>query len=200
MNKIQFDTQGVSAHFRLGPFLSIIHTDDWWVTRMHPVPNSGNDRISTVPHIAPVEQMAGEDEEETALLRQMLQEAKSYALSFTWCDAIADCYFGGGIGKIIAIFLFKISTRRPEVDPWIWIIVGDIPPAYLPLEDCGSPKVAFDTYVDGMGRWAKLARQGQTDTTADDVPPVNVPATPEWAEQLEGRLRLLNEIASPFFE
>ncbi len=164
------------------------------------VPDSENKRISSVPHIAPVEQMAGEDDEETALLRQMLGEAKSYALSFSWCDAIEDSYFGGGIGKIIAIFLFNISTQRPDVDPWMWIIVGDIPPAYLPLEDCRSPKEVFDTYVDGMRKWAGLARKGQPGATAEGVPPVNVPATPEWAEQLESRLRLLTEFAGAFFE
>ena len=89
---------------------------------------------SRVPHIVPAEELTGEDEEETALLRQMLEEAKRYALSFSWCDSIISSYFGGGVGKIMAVFLFNISTRRAE-----------------------------------------------------------------WAEQIESRLRLLNELAKPFF-
>jgi hypothetical protein len=135
-------------------------------------PDSENARIFSIPHIVPVEKMAGEDDEETLLLRQMLEEARRYALSFSWCDAIIDSYFGGGIGKIIAIFLFKISTTRADVDHWMWIIVGDLPPAYLPLEDCKSPKSVFEMYVHGMGRWAKLARQGRTGNTDD--PDVNL--------------------------
>jgi hypothetical protein len=159
-----------------------------------------NVRLSRVPHIVPAEQLTGEDEEETALLRQMLEKAKLYALSFSWCDSIINSYFGGGVGKIIAIFLFNISTERADVDPWMWIIVGDIPSAYLPLEDCNSPMSVFDTYVDGMQRWANLARKGQNGTALEGIPPVNVPATPEWAEQIQSRLRLLNELAKPFFE
>jgi len=30
--------------------------------------------------------MAGDDGEDTALLRQMLEEAKNYVLSFSWCN------------------------------------------------------------------------------------------------------------------
>ena len=155
---------------------------------------------SRVPHIVPVEQLAGEDEEETALLQQMLEDAKRYVLSFSWCDSIISSYFGGGVGKIIAIFLFNISTERADVDPWMWIIVGDIPSAYLPLEDCKSPMDVFEVYVDGMRKWAKLARKGQAGSAAEGIPPVNVPATPEWAEHIENRLRLLDELAKPFFE
>jgi len=164
------------------------------------VPDSEKKRISSVPHVVPAELIAGEDDEETALLRQMLEAAKTYTLSFSWCDAIIDSYFGGGIGKIIAIFLFNISTKRVDVDHWVWIIVGDIPPAYLPLEDCKSPKQVFEMYIEGMGKWAKLAREGRTGTATEGIPPVNIPATPEWANRIESRLRMLNEIALPYFE
>lgn len=162
---------------------------------MQPTP----DRVSCVPRIVRADQLAGEDEEDTALLREMLENARRYALSFSWCDSIISEYFGGGIGKIMAVFLFNISTKRSDVDPWMWIIVGDIPSAYLPLEDCESPMKVFETYTDGMQRWANLAKDSKTGTADEGIPPVNVPSTPEWAEQIQTRLRLLNELAKPFF-
>jgi mono/diheme cytochrome c family protein len=82
----------------------------------------------------------------------------------------------------------------------MWIVVGDIPSSYLPLEDCKSPLEVFETYVDGMTRWTRLARKGQTGTADEGIPPVNVPPTPEWAEKLKSRLQALKEVVRPFFE
>jgi hypothetical protein len=45
-----------------------------------------NERVSRDPHIVPAEQLAGEDDEETALLQQMLVEATNYAVSFSCSD------------------------------------------------------------------------------------------------------------------
>ena len=45
-----------------------------------------------------------------------------------------------------------------------------------------------------------LAREGRVGTPEEGVPPVNVPATPQWAEKLEIKLRVLMDGASPFFE
>jgi hypothetical protein len=104
------------------------------------------------------------------------------------------------VGKIFAIFLFKISSRRSDVDLWEWIFVGDVPPAYLPLEDAGSRMQAFEAYLEGMKRWVALAREGREPEPEDCCPPVNVPATPEWAEALDGRLRTLTELVRPYFE
>jgi hypothetical protein len=51
-----------------------------------------------------------------------------------------------------------------------------------------------------MSRWVELARMGQTGTPEQGVPPVNVPATPEWAERLNRKLDGLTVAVRPFFE
>jgi len=153
-----------------------------------------------VPNVVPVERMAGDDDEDTALLQQMLEDAKSYILSFSWCESVVGSYFGGGVGRIFAVFLFNISPARADVGEWIWIIVGDIPRAYLPLEDCKSSKEVFDAYIAGMKRGVALAREGGEGTPEDGVPPLNIPATPEEAEILERRLWSLTEWIKPFFD
>ena len=98
-----------------------------------------------VAGLVPVAEMAGEDDEDSAQLRQLLNDATNYILSFSWCHSIVESYFAVGAGEIFAIFLFHISPPRPDVDEWIWIIVGDIPSAYLPWKDCRSTKEAFET-------------------------------------------------------
>ena len=160
---------------------------------------SNTDDGAPVRDVVPVEQMSGDDEEDTALLREMLEQAKNYIQSCSLCDSIVSSYFAGGVGKVFAIFLFKINSTRSDVHPWEWIFVGDIPSAYLPLEDATSKTAAFETYIEGMKRWVEVARQGREPEPEDCCPPVNVPATPDWAERLDARLRTLNDVVKPFF-
>jgi hypothetical protein len=162
--------------------------------------NLESDDVIPVPDVVPVARMSGDDDEDTEFLREMLEQAKNYIQSFSWCDSIVSSYFAGGVGKVFAIFLFKINSRRRDVDPWEWIFVGDIPPAYLPLKDATSKMAAFETYIEGMKRWVEVARQGREPKPEDCCPPVNVPSTPDWAEKLDGRLQMLGEVVKPFFE
>jgi hypothetical protein len=118
-----------------------------------PEPPSGNNSDAPIAGVVPVELMTGEDEEDTAFLRGMSQDAEAYLRSFSWCKEVQGSFFGGGVGGIIAVFLFNIRPARPEVSSWIWIIVGDIPSAYLPLEDAPSPAEIFKTYLRGMSKW-----------------------------------------------
>jgi hypothetical protein len=64
-----------------------------------------------VEDVISVEQMAGEDDEETAQLRTMLQEARDYIKGFRWCLGIQEEFFGLGVGGVIGVFLFKIVTQ-----------------------------------------------------------------------------------------
>jgi len=161
---------------------------------------SNTDNVAPVPGVVPTELMSGDDDEDTALLRGMLEEAKNYIRSFSWCDSIISSYFAGGVGKVFAIFLFKINSSHRDVGPWEWIFVGDIPPVYLPLEDAPSKMAAFETYLYGMGKWVAVAREGREPQPEDRCPPVNVPPTPEWANTLDSRLRTLSKVIRPFFE
>jgi hypothetical protein len=150
--------------------------------------------------LVPAADIVGDDEQDTVLLRKMSEDAKQYISSFPWCGTILNSYFGGGVGGIFAVFFFHIRPGRSDVDPWIWTVVGDVPSAYLPVSDCESPAEVFRTYLRGMNRWVELARKGQNGTPEEGVPPVNVPATPEWAEKLDQKLYGLVLAVKPFFE
>jgi hypothetical protein len=158
------------------------------------------DPIQSVPNLVPVDQMQGEDEEDTSLLRRMSEQAEAWLNSHTWCTAAKCKYFGGGIGGIFAVFLCRVDSPSPDVDPWIWVMTGDPPPAYLPLEDASSPREVFREYIRGMTRWAEFARQGITGNAEDFVPPVDLPSTPESAYKLEAKLHLLLLLVKPYFD
>lgn len=138
-----------------------------------------------VTGVIPISEMKGEDNPETLMLRDMESRARKFINDFEWCRGIREFYFGAGIGGVVAVFLAHIQPSKPSVDEFLWIVVGDIPSAYLVVDDSPSPKQAIESYVWEMRKWVELARQG---SSSEDVIPVNVPATPEWAEALAGRL------------
>jgi hypothetical protein len=153
-----------------------------------------------VAGVVPVHSMTGDDEQDTLLLGEMSLKAAAYIRSFSWCENVLSSFFGGGVGGVFAVFLFNIRPARSEVSPWIWIVVGDIPSAYLPIEDAKTPAKVFKIYLLGMTKWVELARHGRTGTPGHGVPPVNVPANREWAEKIEQRLNSLRLIIRPFFD
>lgn len=150
--------------------------------------------------LVPSDRVSGDDATDTELLREMAIRATRYIESFSWCETVLDSYFGGGFGGIFAVFFFHILPNRSDVDPWIWVMVGDVPPAYLQLSDSASPAQAFRNYFRGMSKWVELARKGETGTAEQGVPQVNVPATPEWAEKLNQKLHGLALCIKPIFE
>jgi hypothetical protein len=149
-----------------------------------------------VKGVTPLDQMVGEDDEDTRLLRVMASGAQNFLRCFPWCKNIREAYFGDGIGGIVAVFLFRIEPAREGVDEWLWVVFGDAPPAYLVTDACETPSQALEGYMEEMTKWVNLARQG---TSSNDVIPVYVPATPENAADLERRLKFLQEIVVPAF-
>jgi hypothetical protein len=124
----------------------------------------------------------------------MEERARDFISDFDWCESIREFYFGAGIGGVFAVFLAHIKPARPSVDEYLWVVVGDIPSAYVVIDDCPRPKEALEAYIWEMRKWIVLAKEGRT---SEDVIPVNAPATPEWAKALEGRLNCLEQEMIP---
>lgn len=140
--------------------------------------------------VVAAEQIEGEDAEETKELLGMRDEARAFISSFQWCGGVKEMYFGFGIGGVVAVFLVRIEARRTDVDEWLWIVVGDLPPAYLVTDDAPNPACALAGYVTEMSRWVSAVRIGRP---TDELIPVNVPASNEYAEMLDSRLKFLVE-------
>jgi len=148
--------------------------------------------------VVPAALMKGEDEEETAGLRELLAEATNYLQAFSWVRESKAAYLGIGVAKIVGVFLFEIIPSREDVDDKVWVIVGDLPPAYITAEDAPNPAAALDAYIGAMEEWVEAAKAGRG---VENLIPVNVPPTAENAARLESRLHFLDkEILSSYQE
>ena len=148
--------------------------------------------------VTPVALMRGEDAEESAGLKELLNEATAYLKRFHWHRGLKEAYLGIGIAKILGLFLFEIVPASEEVDDKVWVVVGDLPPAYITTEEAPNPATALDSYIGAMEEWIKAAREARS---VEGLIPVNVPPTTENADSLESRLRFLDqEILSQYEE
>lgn len=131
---------------------------------------------------------------QTDEFRKTHQRARQYLLRHVWVAEIEQEYLGGGLDGIVFIFLFKIRPARAGVDSWIWVVIGDVPPAYLTCDECKTPYEAMDGYIGAMEQWVAAAREGES---VENVIPVNAAATPANAENLAGRLEFLEREIMP---
>jgi hypothetical protein len=146
--------------------------------------------------IIPLEDLFEEQGEGSEILCDMAEQAQAYLESYEWCKAIEEAYFGDGIPDVVAVFLFRIEPIRANIDKWLWVIVGDLPPAYLLTRVSKTPSQALQGYIDEMSKWVKLAREGKY---SEKVIPVDAPPTPENAADLEERLKVLAKNVIPAF-
>lgn len=154
--------------------------------------NSAKPDLSSVKRLPPTNISTGEDDLDSARI-----EAREYLEFYDWVLSIKGEYLGYGAEGIVYIFLFEIEPGRPDVPGWIWVIVGDVPPTYIPADDTRTPFEALDGYIGALEDWVDAARQGKS---VAKLIPVNVPATPANAEMLDSRLKFLDEKVLPLLQ
>jgi len=138
--------------------------------------------------VVPISEMRGDSIKDRQLLHEMYVSAERFLCSFDWCDKVLQAFFGLGIGGVVAVFLFRIQPNQPSVDRMLWVVVGDLPPAYLVTDKSPTPQAALMNYILEMRRWIEAVRKGKS---VDKAIPVNVPPTRLWARRLEKRLNSL---------
>lgn len=128
-----------------------------------------------------------EEEVETINLSK---EAESFLLSHGWCDSIIEGWLAESWGYILCVFLFKIESENTEVDDYVWIVVGDIPSAYIDIESAEDSDDVLQCYVDIMSDWVECI---ETNKSVEDCYPIEVPPTLEYASMLKSRLKIISE-------
>ena len=117
------------------------------------------------------------------------QRAIAFLRDFRWCRDVTACTLGFAVAGILGVFRVDILPGE-GADPTVWVIVGDLPPAYLYYEPSDSWQDALRGYVDEMRAWAEAAATG---ADVSELIPVNVPPTSEYARMLSGRLDFLEQ-------
>ncbi|WP_295936013.1 hypothetical protein [uncultured Xanthomonas sp.] len=142
----------------------------------------------TAPDFQIVENLTGEDEEDTALLKAMADEAKEYIVAHAWCPKIKAQYFAFGIGGVVAVFVFDFEKKIEGYDEKLWVIVGDLPSAYVVFDEGDDYRVALDKYCEVMSGWANSVISGSDLKFAF---PVSASPTIENAKQLMSRINFI---------
>ena len=134
-------------------------------------------------------EITGDDPEDTELLREMAAEARAYIEDYEWCPPIKSVHLALGIGGVVAAFLF--SSTKPSMDTdddALWIIVGDLPNAYVVVEPGDDGEAALSRYCALMEDWTFNVLKGNS---LDESFPVAAEATHENAEMLSQRIAFI---------
>jgi hypothetical protein len=107
------------------------------------------------------------DREEPAELTELAKEARAYLEYHTWCKGVEKIDFALGFSKV-AVFHCRIKPRPGEGQD-LFVIVGDIPPLYLDLEDAPTAHEALEMYVDIMIALCDTYEDGES---LDEYPPL----------------------------
>lgn len=122
-----------------------------------------------------------EDPKVAAFARQ----AERFLADFRWCRRVIEAEVAWAAAGLLGVFRVRIDPAREDIDEVVWVVTGDLPPAYLAYDPRETWQDALRSYVGEMQRWVEAAKAGKT---VSRVIAVNVAPTPENAGRLESRL------------
>lgn len=123
-----------------------------------------------------------------------MDQANEFLDTFSWARDRKNIWLAYFVPTVIGIFLVELDPQGRDIDQFIWVIVGDIPPAYLSPVYAKSPKDALDGYMGEMDAWADAVEKGES---TEDLIPVNGAPTMANVEMLRGRIEFLAREISP---
>ncbi|MES2737883.1 MAG: hypothetical protein V4672_16290 [Verrucomicrobiota bacterium] len=138
----------------------------------------------------------GDSPEDTKLLRSMADEVRAYLSGFNWCPQIRNLFLTFGIGGVVGLYLVELEDKIGDQDGYLWVIVGDLPTAYL-VADSTTPYEVLETYGSLMTDWADAVESGRS---LEDVFPVATKPTPENVINLRRRLLFLKKNVLPILK
>lgn len=122
-------------------------------------------------------------------INELYSNAFQYLNDFSWCSQVLEGWYDRGIADILAVFYFKILPSK-NADEFVWVVVGDLPPAYIDIESAPNGACAIKAYIEIMEDWVLAVK---TKKNLDDVFPINVPANDKYANMLASRINFIRE-------
>jgi len=114
--------------------------------------------------------------------------AERFLAGQRWCARVLRVTPVFAVAGVLGVFRCSLVPSDPAADVMVWVVVGDLPPAYLAHEPGDSWQDALRGYAEEMGEWVSAVGAG---ASVDDLIPVNVPATREYADMLASRLEFI---------
>jgi hypothetical protein len=121
-------------------------------------------------------------------VRELAAEAEEFVASQRWCQKVLGVRLAWAVAGALGVFQVDLAPAEPGVDSTLWVVVGDVPPAYLVLDESPTWREALRGYVAEMSRWVHAVKHG---LPLDDVVPVEAEASIEHAEMLADRLAFI---------
>ena len=126
-------------------------------------------------------------------------EARQFLLAHSWCHAIRALSLRKWIEGIFALFYAEIEPDpKSGADEAVWVVVGDLPPAYLDVLSVPTAREALEAYIALLEEWVEAVRAGEP---IDELMPlyhryslVPVPPTLRFAEMVASRARFLQDL------
>jgi hypothetical protein len=141
----------------------------------------------------PIEAIATDDLEESDRLRGLAVEALDYIQGFGWCPPLRQVLLAYGIGGVIGLFLVRFTEPAGGVDDELWVVSGEVPPAYFVTDEAPTPAEALSTYCDLMDTWVEAVLDNGD---LDEAFPVDLTPTPQHAEALRTQLAFIRQLIS----
>ncbi len=132
-------------------------------------------------------------------LKELAEEATAFLTRQPWCLNVKQGYIARFWPGILGIFYFDIESGQSGAENNVWIIVGDIPPAYIDPVSCPTGEDALAGYVGEVNEWIANAKENKPLT--EFIPILRrhslspVANTKETIEMLDSRMRFIeNEL------
>jgi hypothetical protein len=118
----------------------------------------------------------------------MAAEARSFIAAQSWCTRVESVQLAWAVAGVLGVFQVRLVPGQPEVDSTLWVVVGDLPSAYMVLDQAPEWRQALEGYVYEMSKWVAAVRSG---LPLNDIIPVAAEPTLEHAQELEKRLKFI---------
>lgn len=142
--------------------------------------------------VRPLGSLDPDDAHEAGVLA-MCDAAERFLADTPFCEGVGELHLGYCVPDVIVVVLAHIARTVPGPS-WLWVVVGDLPPAILWSDWMTTPDRALEGDVRSMGAWIEAARTGGS---VEGLIRVDVPATPGWAEALAGRVSFVEKRPLP---
>ena len=154
-----------------------------------------------IGQMTPISAIPAEYGEEGEEMAALAGEAAEFLGAFGWCNSIRRGFLADAWSAKFSVFYFEIEPAA-GADDRVWVIVGDVPPAYLDIENCPTVRKVVETYVWLMDEWVAAVRAG---SATDSLIPVlargsshqRLSPTAENADMLARRLDLIRRHVLP---
>jgi hypothetical protein len=129
------------------------------------------------------------------------REAREFLLAHSWCRTVRSLSLRKWVEGILALFYAEIEPEPGSgADEAVWVIVGDLPPAYLDVLSVPTAREALEAYIALLEEWVEAVRSGEP---IDELMPIYhrhslapVPPTLRFAEMIELRVKYLQDFLS----